>query len=159
MLSQQNYAPINCLPHLPHLGWRWGNGKGYVKKIWSEEGGGWGKCHVYQMKLVGVRGGIWCPRETNKYHAILLSYVIPAPHDGGKVGGRWGIWHCRALPSVPGVMGPLQEMCAKSPPSTYPQPLPQGGAKSRSLARLADSLAYVQWWVSRVIGPIARSTH
>ena len=37
-------APINCLPHLPHLGQRWGNGRGYAKKIWPK---GWGKCHMY----------------------------------------------------------------------------------------------------------------
>ena len=33
-------APINCLPHLPHLGQRWESGRGYAKKIWPE---GWGK--------------------------------------------------------------------------------------------------------------------
>ena len=46
ILALDYYAPINCLPH---LGRRWGSGRGYEKKIFPE---GWGKCHVYQMKLV-----------------------------------------------------------------------------------------------------------
>ena len=45
---------INCLPHLPHLGRRWGNGWGYAKKYGPRGGAN----VVHQMKLVGVRGGI-----------------------------------------------------------------------------------------------------
>ena len=75
-----------------------------------------------------VRGGIWCPWETNKYHIILLSYataIVPTPRDGGKVGDL--------TLSVPPRGGAIAGNVCQIP--IYPPPLPQVGEMGQTIDR------------------------
>ena len=104
-------APISCLPHLPHLGQRWGSGGGYDTRIWPE---GWGKCHMHLSSCHHDADNSSCHRcceLEDLNHSIHL-----------------GICQCWSLPAG---VGPVRLKCVKSPP--IPHLCPRWGRWGKQL--------------------------
>ena len=116
------YAPINCLPHLLHLGQRWAGSTRRVVgvwhcQIWPE---GWGKCHMHLSSCHADNSSCHlCCELEDLNHSINL-----------------GICQCWSLPGV----GPVRLKCVKSPPIPHLCPRWDRWGK-----QLIGALAYYPW--------------